>query len=141
MHFTSGLSLALLGTAANLTCGFSLKPHTSKSFVSLPSQKVDVLNAYGSIDNGPGICMDANTLHTCSTIKSMRGGSKSLAASTTANGDEFSSAGISIGTKVASLWAAGGVVMILGKSIKRILPIALEPFTAGVTPLSPLQLG
>ena len=85
--------------------------------------------------------MDANTLHTCSTIKSMRGGSKSLAASTTANGDEFSSAGISIGTKVASLWAAGGVVMILGKSIKRILPIALEPFTAGVTPLSPLQLG
>jgi len=144
MHFTSGLSLALLGAAANLTCGFSLQPHTSKSFVSLPSQKVDVLNAYGSIDASAGICMNANNFYACNTITSMRGGSISLAASTTANGDDstaFSSGGSSIGAKVASLWAAGGVVMILGKSIKRILPIALEPFTAGGTPLSPLQLG
>jgi hypothetical protein len=42
---------------------------------------------------------------------------------------------------IASLWAAGGVVMILGKSIKRILPIALEPFGPNASaPLSNFQL-
>mmetsp|Transcript_2852 Transcript_2852/g.4036 ORF Transcript_2852/g.4036 Transcript_2852/m.4036 type:complete len:325 (-) Transcript_2852:79-1053(-) len=40
----------------------------------------------------------------------------------------------------ASLWGAGGVIMILAKSIKRILPIALEPFSSSSSvPLSPFQ--
>ena len=43
------------------------------------------------------------------------------------------------GNTLASLWAAGGVVMVLAKSIKRILPIALEPFGSGAS-LSSFQL-
>lgn len=40
-----------------------------------------------------------------------------------------------------SLYGTLGVVYILFKAIKRVLPIALEPFQAGAVPLTPLQLG
>ena len=53
-------------------------------------------------------------------------------------GDNNSST--SLANSIASLWAAGGVIMILGKSIKRILPIALEPFNGVANPLSQFQL-
>lgn len=42
---------------------------------------------------------------------------------------------------VASLWGAGGVLYILGKAIKRVVPIAMEPFHEGAMPLTQLQLG
>jgi len=43
---------------------------------------------------------------------------------------------------LASLWGAGGVIMILRKSIVRILPIAMEPFGSSAPfPLSTFQLG
>lgn len=45
-------------------------------------------------------------------------------------------------TILASLYGSGGVIYILLKAIKRVLPIALEPFQGGsVQPLSTLQLG
>lgn len=40
-----------------------------------------------------------------------------------------------------SLWGTGGVLYILSKAIKRVLPIALEPFQTGAVPLSQFQLG
>ena len=42
---------------------------------------------------------------------------------------------------VASLWGTSGVVYILAKAIRRVLPIALEPFSETSTPLSQFQLG
>jgi hypothetical protein len=46
-----------------------------------------------------------------------------------------------LGGTVASLYATGGVLYILGKAIQRVLPIALEPFQKGSVPLSPVELG
>lgn len=40
-----------------------------------------------------------------------------------------------------SLWGTFGVVYILLKAIKRVLPIAMEPFKEGAVPLSQVQLG
>lgn len=43
---------------------------------------------------------------------------------------------------LASFWSVSGVMMILLKSVKRIVPIAMEPFRATMeTPLTPFQLG
>lgn len=67
----------------------------------------------------------------------MRGGSAKASAVSGTDGDVPSQ---TLTNKVASLWAASGVVMILGKSIKRILPIAMEPFNGVATPLSNFQL-
>lgn len=40
-----------------------------------------------------------------------------------------------------SLWGTGGVIYILTKAIKRVIPIAMEPFQEGSMPLTQLQLG
>ena len=42
---------------------------------------------------------------------------------------------------LASFWGTAGVLYILGKAIKRVVPIALEPFQDGAVPLSQVQLG
>jgi len=42
---------------------------------------------------------------------------------------------------MASFWGTGGVLYILGKAVKRVVPIALEPFQEGAVPLSQFQLG
>ena len=47
----------------------------------------------------------------------------------------------SAATIAASLWGAGGVIYILAKAIKRVIPIAMEPFQAGAVPLNNFQLG
>lgn len=47
----------------------------------------------------------------------------------------------SIVNGVVSFWAAAGVVMILARAMKRIVPIALEPFQTAMPPLSTFQLG
>jgi hypothetical protein len=47
----------------------------------------------------------------------------------------------SAATIAASMWGAGGVIYILAKAIKRVIPIAMEPFQSGSIPLSNFQLG
>lgn len=47
----------------------------------------------------------------------------------------------SAATIAASMWGAGGVIYILAKAIKRVMPIALEPFQTGSVPLNNFQLG
>lgn len=42
---------------------------------------------------------------------------------------------------VASIWGTAGVVYILAKAIRRVLPIAMEPFLETSVPLSQVQLG
>lgn len=42
---------------------------------------------------------------------------------------------------VSSFWGTGGVLYILAKAIKRVLPIALEPFKEGAIAMSQFELG
>lgn len=73
-----------------------------------------------------------------------RGGGEgtALGASTASNDDAAKDLNLTTGSVLASLWGSLGVVYILFKAIKRVLPIALEPFTKaeGVVPLTQFQL-
>jgi hypothetical protein len=42
---------------------------------------------------------------------------------------------------LSTVYGTGGVIYILLKAIKRVLPIALEPFQKSAVPLSQFQLG
>ena len=119
MHLKSSLSLALLSTATTLTCGFSLQPF----------QKTNPLIHSSLVKQEPAA---VSLLDNKSLANELRGGS--LQASSV-NGEASLKA-----SPVISFWAAGGVVMILAKSIKRIVPIALEPFHGVAAPLSTFQL-
>ena len=46
-----------------------------------------------------------------------------------------------LATVLASLWGTTGVLYILAKAIKRVLPIALEPFQGNLPALSQFELG
>ena len=79
----------------------------------------------------------------------VRGGSDSSALSasptvTSDAGDCITGEDLNLTTSkvLASLWGAFGVVYILAKAVKRVLPIALEPFSKaeGVVPLTQFQL-
>jgi len=67
-----------------------------------------------------------------------RGGALS---STTVNGDDKHVLNLSTGKIIASAWGTIGVAYILIKAIKRVIPIALEPFGSGAMRLSGPQLG
>ena len=77
----------------------------------------------------------------CDTLDVIRGGSTELQSATIEDigGQDLD---LSIGNVVASLWGAMGVSYILLKAIKRVVPIALEPFGKGegVIPLTRTQL-
>ena len=77
------------------------------------------------------------------------GGDTALSSSTTASGDNNDGSTIvakelnlTVGSVLSSIWGSCGVVYILAKAIKRVLPIALEPFGKGegVVPLTQFQL-
>ena len=78
------------------------------------------------------------------------GGATALSSSTTASSDNNDGAttivakelNLTVGSVLSSLWGSCGVVYILAKAIKRVLPIALEPFGKGegVVPLTQFQL-
>jgi hypothetical protein len=42
-------------------------------------------------------------------------------------------------TVFGSVWGSFGVIYILTKAVKRVIPIAMEPFTGGTMTLSPFQ--
>ena len=75
-----------------------------------------------------------------------------IAASSAESGDGSSSSGglIDTGSKCpvtglaalfGSVWGVTGVLYVLAKAVKRVMPIALEPFQAGAVPLSQFELG
>jgi hypothetical protein len=72
-------------------------------------------------------------------------GSSSARAASTMSGDDAALVGkdlnLTVGKVLASMWGSFGVVYILAKAIKRVVPIALEPFFSGdVVPLTRFQL-
>lgn len=137
MYINTGLSLALLSSATNtVACGFSMKPLLPvNQQMNIASREIGThFVASNSFQAKHYSHMDDMNIIT----RYRGGGLKSI----TDSNINASSTKRSIGDTLASLWAAGGVVMILAKSIKRILPIALEPFGKAVpVPLSNFQLG
>lgn len=72
-----------------------------------------------------------------------RGGAatiRSAADSSNAEDDSNSLTG-GVANVLASLWGTTGVLYILAKAIKRVLPIALEPFQGTAPVLSQFELG
>lgn len=120
----SSLSLTLLALFANFAYGFSSPPGKPLRILGRPHSLVGHQAA-------PSLAIDVNM----STSNIGRGGA--LKAATTSN-DESSLTPYKV---VSSLWGTAGVVYILAKAIRRVLPIALEPFLETSTPLSQFQLG
>ena len=69
-------------------------------------------------------------------VLAVRGGGGEVASSSV-NGGMPQGAG----AVLASFWGPAGVLYILAKAIKRVIPIALEPFQEGAVPLNQWQLG
>ncbi len=129
---TGSLLLSILGITYQFAYGFSLKPHNNHNTLHKIAVSRSFPKTFNS-DYAPSIVLEQRN----SLI--LRGGSsKSSAVSESSDNVDVSSN--TFANKLASFWAASGVIMILGKSIKRILPIAMEPFNGVATPLSTLQL-
>ena len=131
MHIRISFWLTLLGVTSQFAYGFSMKPSNNRLIQSIAVSRNNpklTENNYASVSVRPQF----NALVA-------RGGS-SKASTASGNADGGNETYRKIANSIASLWATSGVVMILGKSIKRILPIAMEPFNGVAAPLSTFQL-
>ena len=159
-QISTGISLILI--CSGIACGFShqgsfsrsrmpstcssSKIHTTKS-----QQRCITKNTSLIFSNIPSTSKESRF-----SITTIRGGSSGKGSSSSTSstniattsddmgesGPNVSSVFLKIVNILASLWGAGGVIMILRKSIVRILPIAMEPFGSSAPfPLSTLQLG
>ena len=147
-------SFAFIGVAifSNLASGFSCNapvpplPTTSafvRNFRSSPSYRAKhYLGNYNDCQHG-----DSETLASPYRKHHLitRGGGGTALGASVANGDaaaEGQDLNLTLGKVLSSLWGSCGVVYILAKAIKRVFPIALEPFmkAEGVVPLTQFQL-
>jgi hypothetical protein len=123
------LYLAVVFFLVNFAYGFSAKPPSGR----VAPFRVDT----SSVRNSPSLSAQA---HSWVTI---RGGAQKtstrLKSGPINNDSKCPVTGVA--TVAASIWGTGGVLYILAKAIKRVLPIALEPFVAGAVPLNQVQLG
>lgn len=117
------LSLSILALFANFAYGFSSPP---------PTKPLRLLGRARKLVGHPSPLSTGNVM---STSNISRGGA--LKAVTTSK-EESSMTPYRF---LASFWGTTGVVYILAKAIRRVLPIALEPFLEASTPLSQFQLG
>lgn len=117
------LFLTIIGLAGNLASGFSAKTVTGVvSRATLGSMTPFATKAYPNQDIFVG-----------------RGGGTTMKAS--AKPSEPSNCPMrKLSLFVASVYGTGGVMYILIKAIRRVVPIALEPFAEGAVPLSVFQL-
>lgn len=149
--FSSLIGVALL---SNLASGFSC----TASVPPLPSTSTFLRNSLPPPSSSSSSCPRnplakgrnyKDILSTTTSSLNVRGGggSSALSASTTdttsttpaVTGQDLN---LTTGKVLASLWGSCGVIYILAKAIKRVLPIALEPFSKGegVVPLTQFQL-
>jgi len=148
-HHAALVGVALLN---NLASGFS-----SPTTISLPTQMVfKRVGDSSSINNTfllqtqqqqKGTMFPMTTAAHQQFPLAVRGGA--LGASTTIGSSSSNNGGsvetdlnLSVGNVLASFWGASGVAYILIKAIRRVLPIALEPFSKadGIVPLTNFQL-
>lgn len=147
-HHAALVGVALLN---NLVTGFSIP-----SSISLPTQMALQRVGDSSLKNINNFLLQTKqpnkgTLMFPSTAAAhqhfplaVRGGGAALGASTASDNNDSieKDLNLSAGNVIASLWGASGVAYILIKAIRRVLPIALEPFSKadGIIPLTTFQL-
>lgn len=150
-HSASAAALVGIALLNNLASGFSCTTP-----MSLPSQVV-IATFPGGGDlpsplhknrrqNKEGVV--TTTLSSSAKLPfAVRGGalgaSTAIESSSNNGGSIEKDLNLSVGNVLASLWGASGVAYILMKAIRRVIPIAMEPFSKadGVVPLTNFQLG
>jgi hypothetical protein len=90
--------------------------------------------------------LDASTITTTSRTRTVntiaRGGAQQAQASSVSSNEQPSKCPLrKFSVLLASAYGTGGVMYSLIKAIRRVLPVAIEPFTQGAVPLSQFQLG
>ena len=113
--------LAFLAIVENVVYGFSQQPAWSRVTLTRPT------TAPVSNNKMP---------NNMATFAMPRGGGGGGVAKLQA-----SSGSSDVNVSLTSLWGTTGVLYILAKAIKRVLPIALEPFQGVAPALSQFQLG
>merc|ERR1740139_1287855 len=135
MYLTQGLSLITLCAITSMTSSFTPNA-ASTSTINMPTKRSTTYTTTPIVVSSPDITTNR---HVClDPFTTKRGGDQTVAvAAPRSNGLAILN---NIANLVASFWAAGGFVAILAKSIKRILPLALEPFSAAAPALSTFQM-
>jgi hypothetical protein len=141
-HHAALVGVALLN---NLASGFS-----SPTAISLPTQRVTFQRVADSSTNNNLFLQKRTMFPTTAAHQqfplAVRGGalgsSTTIGSSINNGGSAETDLNLSAGNVLASFWGASGVAYILIKAIKRVLPIALEPFSKadGIVPLTNFQL-
>lgn len=126
-------SLALLGIALlnNATHGFSCTTLPPAAWIRSTSTKKSILPTTTTTT------AQMKQIHTIHPLTVARGGAIS---SSRRNGDNQHDLNLTVGKALTSAWGTFGVAYILIKAIRRVLPIAVEPFKGGVA-LSHVELG
>ena len=124
-----GLLWFIIAIISNLGYGWSLYPplFSPSSLKSIPSAKSTIMprEKISPVEGVP-----------------IRGGATSSSSNMASVPIDAVGDGHSFSKILASFWSVSGVMMILLKSVKRIVPIAMEPFQATMeTSLTPFQLG
>jgi len=129
MYLKSGLSLIIISATTSMSSSFTCRPNVSSGRINTPSKRQNVYTT------SPTVPADTSTnRHVCVDPFTNRGGATVAPRNGTATLNKLANL-------AASFWAAGGFVAILAKSIKRILPLAVEPFTSTAPALSTFQMG
>jgi len=124
----------ILLTADRLSLGFSFRPHSV-----LTTHEMLVLNTRRGYKGSSSSSM-SSPLQNTDNMKSLSMIQKDL-TSELRGGESTHNATWGVGNIVGSLWGSFGVIMILANSMKRIIPIALEPLLPSAsTPLTQFQL-
>lgn len=127
MVITMRVSLAIIALLSNVTYGFSSSSSTIQSLGSLRPPSV--------------VLSPTKKPNTNSLLLVPRGGAARLQAGAAPFDTGSKCPATGAAALFASIWGTGGVLYILSKAVKRVLPIALEPFQAGAVPLTSVQLG
>ena len=125
------MNLVLIALMSYVVHGFS-----SPILLTRQPRTIDTTahSRFTKLDHVSSVCM-----MTTRGGAGVTGGQKLAATSPAATGSKCPAT--SAATIAASMWGAGGVIYILAKAIKRVIPIAMEPFQAGSIPLNNFQLG
>merc|ERR1740139_1601536 len=135
MYLNQALSLITLCAITSMTSSFTPNA-ASTSTINMPTKRSTTTANPPIVVSTPDITTNRHVCQDPFTTK--RGGDQTVAvAAPRSNGLAILN---NIANLVASFWAAGGFVAILAKSIKRILPLALEPFSAAAPALSTFQM-
>lgn len=145
MRLTSAALLPPLALLCSFASGFSispkpfLSPSTSGPGSDMPNRVSghdDQVNLLGRQQQQQHRQPQQNFARATPAALFASGGAQ-VDASAAGDGDSID---MTTGKFLASFWGTGGFVYILLRSIRKIVPIAMEPFGDGAVPLNRVQL-